>query len=243
MCSRVLFGLSLAIGAFIGLAAIPHAVWAGCETTITTSVNSRYVLQDLGIVASRDPGLVTDLALSCPGPLDGIYTIDWWKRTDLRGVLYGKEQDFTATGAWKLGDYTLEASAAYFAIGRFTAADDHVVQLYADLGRTFDLGWASVTPAIRPIQLLGIDAFPAHTMLRARAPITFQLDALPLAGVSFTIDPSVTRDFNATPGQPRTIIRPTASLDWTIDKQNSLSLVGKAVNRQKQFEVSWTHRF
>ena len=213
----------------------PLTAFAECNTMLMTGVTSRYVLGDFALVGSNQPGFVSDLALTCPGIFGGTFTVDWWQRVDLstKGPYgnrsYGDEHDATLTGNWSAGAYDLELSAAYFAVKPLGQLRDDVIQLYADMGRRFDLGFAKAKLAFRPTQYLGISSFPAHTVLRVRAPVVFSLEGLPLANVDLRLEPAASYDFNPVGAQARLSLRPEAALGWQVNDSWRLQLVGKAV--------------
>lgn len=244
MGSRVLSSFIVAM--LLGLA-ISATAEAQCTTAVTTAVTSRYVLQDIGIVASKTPGLVTDLAYTCPGPFGSTLTGDWWQRADLstRGPYgsrgYGDEHDLALTGNWDVGPYKLELSAAYYKLAPLGSRDG-TFKLYADIGLPFDLGWASITPAGRLVQFVGMGSIPTFTTTHWHMPITVPL-AFIHHGVSLTLEPAVMVNLTTPHGQHHTVMRPSASLDWRVTDTWSLSLAGKAAGRHKQFDLSSTFKF
>ncbi|MBI3572164.1 hypothetical protein HY091_01350 [Candidatus Kaiserbacteria bacterium] len=96
------FGLSV-IGAAV------FALWAPslaqASDTLTLGVTSNYVLQDLGIEASRNPGIILDRLHT-----SGNWTLEWWQRVDLGGGVYGNrgfgdEHDFSLTSDWLVSTF------------------------------------------------------------------------------------------------------------------------------------------
>jgi hypothetical protein len=225
----------------------PFTARAECEVSLTTAVSNRYVLQDLGGVASTRPGFSSDLAYSCPA-LGGKVTVDWWQRADLdgRGPYgargYGDEHDLTLTGDFDLGPYKLQASAAYFKLAPLASADG-VFKLYADIGRPFDLGdgW-SVMPAGRLIQFMGTGSVKGFTTTLWRLPVTMPLDFL-RTGVTLTLEPALMANITTPRGQHHTVVRPSADLRVPLTERWSLDLVGTAAGRHKQFELRSTFTF
>jgi len=213
--------ISALILSSIGLAAADD----GYGVTVVTKITSRYVLQDLGIEASKEPGVVTDLAIT-----RGHWTFDWWQRVDLADGEYGErgsgdEHDLTVTYNRQFGQFSFEGSAAYFFLAPL-GGDNDGVQLYADLGRPIALKWGiSVTPAVRVIEFIGLDAMSSFTQLRYRMPIAVPV----LKQLTIVFDPSVTATVTRGP-EHDWVFRPTASAVWQVNDALSLQLDVKDTN-------------
>jgi len=231
----------------VAVAALFPATFAvagdGYDVTVTGKVTSRYILQDLGIVASENPGLVTDVAIT-KGPL----TLDWWQRYDLSGGAYGNrgygdEHDITLTGDWQVGGFSLEASAAYYVLAPLDKGDTDGFQLYADVGRTFDLGGGiSVAPAIRAIEFIAVKTFPTFTLLRGRLPISAPVPLL--KNVTAILDPGVTGNLTPQVGQHDIVWRPTGSIVWKVSEALNVQFDAKATDRTNpEFDLGISYRF
>lgn len=224
--------------------------------SVTGKVTQRYILQDLGIVASPNPGIVTDVALSTDVALTrGRLTLDWWQRVDVpvdkngspvdhyghRG--YGDEHDITLTDDRKIGDFDLETSVAYYVLTPLSQANAGGFQIYADMGRTFDLGHGvSVTPAIRAIEFVAMSNLPTFTLLRGRLPISVPVPFL--KDVTAILDPGVTGNVTPQHGQYDIVFRPTGLLVWKVSDALSLVFEAKGTNHtDPEFDVAFQYQF
>jgi hypothetical protein len=223
--NHVAFLLAVAMSVFL-----PQKVQAGCEFSLTNTVSTGYLLQDLGKRASNRPGLATMVLGACPVGSDTL-VFDVWNRLDAGGFKpknFGNETDLEFAYDTNVGPIAAEFYAAYFDLAP-RALRNGAIELYADFGYPSDFGWVKIKPAIRPIQIIGIGGISDFTILRLRMPITFPLDHLQ-EGLSLTVEPSVSHNFTPQPGQARYSFRPEASLNYDVNQSLRLSLIGKSAN-------------
>lgn len=229
----------LAAVAAIALAAIPAC--AGCDLSITTTASSSYLYQDFGKVAPGSSGGLAVMPLAaCPLGNGDTLLLDVWNRFDPGGYRAnnsGNETDVELAYDAPLGWFDVELYAGYYDLAP-QPLHHGAVEFYADLGHSFDLGWAKVKLALRPIQIVGINDIPNFTLVRLRAPLTLSLEGI-TPGLSTTIEPSVVYNFTPQPGQPEISWRPTASLDYDLNERHRVSLDGKEANSHFAAELAW----
>lgn len=211
----------------LSVSSLAHAEEKSVSLTVEMGVSTRYIYQDLGLLNSNKPGLYTDLTVGY-GPC----SLDWWQRADAAGGKYGErgfgdEHDFTFVCGRNAFGLDFEVSAAYWMYAPFDKGRDDVIEVYADAGKTFDIGSGfSVTPAVRVLEDFGLPDEPTITLVRFRLPIAVEI--LPAVTVEF--DPSVT--VNATPAswQHRMVFRPTGTVTWQVTKAFSLTFAALATD-------------
>ena len=230
--------IAVMAAAVIGFAA-PSAARAACEQLAVFTVSSGQLLQDIGKRRSSNPGLAVMSALSCPlGEGWSLWT-DVWNRFDAGGMRLN-ETDLEAALEYNRDRFSLQLYAAYFDLPPQPFRQG-VVQMYADFGYSFDLGFAKVKPAIRPIQMFGVGGLADLTLLRGRVKIevpNFGHPALTLA-----VEPSATYNFTRQPGLPEVSFRPEVALHYDADPWTRYSIIGQSANRHAIVQGAVTRKF
>ena len=191
-----------------------------CATSTSITLQDRYVIQEIGVVADPNPVLQTSTTLACKNG----WSFNFWTSTalDARGKYgnrgYGDEIDFTVGYEKELGNLVLEASLAYFVIADFARAQDDLVQAYVQIARPVTLGMIRVVPFLRITQWVGMGELKNETFVRAGA--NFQVELSPKWTLSGT--GSLVHQFEGRTGGLGAV-----SLSREVGSGVSLSLTGK----------------
>lgn len=170
-----------ALIAAVAAAALTAPAMAQDSTTAYAKVASSYVLQDLALEASAEPSLQAGVTQTY-----GKWSIDVWTATELSGKGqygnrgYGDEVDicgiYNDTAETSFGKLTFEGSGCYYALSSFGETRDDMVQVYADVGLPIQVGPATITPFVRPIQWIGFGEIPNETLIRSGARFALPLE-------------------------------------------------------------------
>lgn len=150
-----------------------------CTTVAYGGVYSAYAFSDWGVLAEDGPVAQGGVSRTC-----GNVTYDVWASTALAnddpyGKRGGDEIDFTISWAdsfnSSIGTLEVEASASYWLVADFGRAGDDIIGGYVQVGRPFEVGSATLTPYVRVMEWIGVEDFPATTLLRPGVGISLPL--------------------------------------------------------------------
>jgi hypothetical protein len=152
--------LFLVMSAVLFWATLP--VSAQTTSSVNLDLKSRYVLKDIGVVASNEPVLqVSNLWTS------GKFTFGPW--VSLGNAQFGKELDLLAFYNTNAGPFKVQLAFQYFFLngkGGMLNTRNHLMQPYADVGLPLAIGKSSVTPFLRVAQQISLGNFPTQTLVQ-----------------------------------------------------------------------------
>lgn len=201
--------------------ATPALAAVSCDTVAMTSVQSSYVLQDIGVVAEDGPVFQSSVGLNCSNGL----SFEIWTSTalDAKGSYgsrgYGDEIDFSVGYTHMFGRFQFDLGIAYYIVADFSNFHDDLIQGYVTLGYPIKASGITVTPYVRLQQWLGTPDFQDTTFVRTGAQI-----GIPIADKwSLSGDASVVHEFD----QRRNIFRAAVSVGHDFGDGINGSVTGK----------------